>query len=574
MAPESRRPRASPERSVAGRATDRSCSARCRRRRRALARVPQNRNASRPGAVAQRRREPEHDLVRLVAERRGLEDDRAAVRARARARRAQDPAGGRPWLPARGERAAGDRRLGPVAPCAGMLIAHWQLGRIGAWYRPAPPHGRTAPQTRVARCERRSGRNRGRRLSASRRPRLACPPPGTAGERAGCPTCSGARGRSSTIATPRAPSGSTATARTALVVPGLPHQPARRLRRAAGPRALAFPWSDGSSRTARSCGQAFATTTSDACTTAGCWVDRDWRSSCGCSGSRGRASSSARTAAMPASRRQHARAGRGTPIAISRWDRRTATRATCGAASRCSAAGPTSCSDAPISSRTCRGSTACSRFRSTRPTGSRCPRSTMASSRSCTRPNHRHYKGTRFLEDAIGDSATRGSAGRARRGRGAHERRGPGGLRRRRHRRRPVPARRLRDSSRSRRWRSASRCCCHLNDRFRPYHPEWEELPDRQRGSRHADGRAAPARPGPGPAAGARRTRARLRPALPLARSRRRGAGRLSSPSLGALTRPRRPGVLSSSHVPRPARAGRGLPRRRAPPARARSRPA
>ena len=73
-------------------------------------------------------------------------------------------------------------------------------------------------------------------------------------------------------------------------------------------------------------------------------------------------------------------------------------------------------------------------------------------------PNHRHYKGTRFLEAAIEQLAGRGPARGARRRRGPHERRGPRGLLARRHRRRPVPARAHTRSSRSRRWRSASRC--------------------------------------------------------------------------------------------------------------------
>ena len=73
-------------------------------------------------------------------------------------------------------------------------------------------------------------------------------------------------------------------------------------------------------------------------------------------------------------------------------------------------------------------------------------------------PNHRHYKGTRFLEDAVAQLRTEGSRDRAR------ARRGHANDEARRLTRAPTssptsscsaPTR----SSRSRRWRSASRCC-------------------------------------------------------------------------------------------------------------------
>ena len=159
----------------------------------------------------------------------------------------------------------------------------------------------------------------------------------------------------------------------------LPHQPARRLRHRARPRALAARSSAGSSRTAHSCGPGCATTTSAS-------------------------SSTADSSAGPALAIE-------LPLLRARWQghRRLSLRRRCAravddagarpwhaysdipageedrdeadvrAAWRSSAAGPTSCSAAPISSRICRDSMACCSIPSTPPTGSPCPKSTTAS---------------------------------------------------------------------------------------------------------------------------------------------------------------------------------------------------
>ena len=116
--------------------------------------------------------------------------------------------------PAHAARAAADRRSR-----AGLSVRSRHpaltLGRIGAWYRHAPPHGWTAPQTRVARCERRRRRVHGGRLRARRRAARHGFDARADGAPVACPTCSGARARFSTIATRRGPSVSTATAPTA-----------------------------------------------------------------------------------------------------------------------------------------------------------------------------------------------------------------------------------------------------------------------------------------------------------------------------------------------------------------------